>query len=179
MTKTTLFSILGLGVFVVLIILLAGKGNEQGAEVVLEEGEEQNLMETEGKKMSFGEFLKQDKGSYECAVMQYIDEEMTQTTEGKVFLDAGRIRGDFSTNIAGMAIETSLIAKDGFVYTWTNMSPIGFKAVKDDENQSNTKTETSGSYGWDTSMIGDYDCQPWVSDASVFELPNEVTFQEM
>lgn len=178
MTKTTLFSILGLGVSVVFIVVLAGKAQESGEEVIVDETSEEILVETQGKKMSFSEFLKQDADPYECTVRQYIDEAMTQSTEGKVFLDAGRIRGDFATTVQEMTVDTSMIVRDGFVYTWTNMSPMGFKTVAI-QTEGDENTETSGNYSWNAEQIGDYDCVPWVLDETKFELPSTVTFQEI
>jgi hypothetical protein len=130
-----------------------------------------------GKKMSFSTFLEQDKDPYRCTVSQYIDEGMSQTTEGLIFLNNGKIRGDFETNVSGMNIKTSTIVKDGFVYTWTNMSPFGFKS-KAVDGQGSVVAGTSGTYSWNSEQIGDYDCQPWVPQDSQFELPN-ITFQEM
>lgn len=142
--------------------------NEQG-NVVNENNSE--------KKMSFSTFLEQDKEPYECTVSQYIDEGMTQTTEGLIFLNNGNIRGDFETNVSGMNIKTSTIVKDGFVYTWTNMSPFGFKS-KVVDGKKDLDTDTSGTYSWNSEQIGEYDCRPWVPQDSKFELPN-MTFQEM
>jgi len=130
-----------------------------------------------GKKMSFATFLEQDKEPYECTVSQYIDEGMTQTTEGRVFLHAGRIRGNFETKVSGINIETSTIVRDGFVYTWTNMSQIGFKSkVVDGETVGNTNQ--SGTYSWNAEQIGEYNCQPWSPQESQFEIPN-IVFQEV
>lgn len=175
MTKTTLFSILGVGIFVVLIVLV-GKG-EQAPEIIPEDTSEEVTMGTQGKKMAFSEFLKQDKGAYQCAVNQYLDEEMTQSTQGTVFINAGNISGTFETNVGAMSITSSMIVKDGFSYTWSNMSPIGYKVAIVESTEVNTDQEMSGTYSWNAQQIGDYNCEVWDVDMTKFDLPQGISFQ--
>lgn len=177
MTKTMLFSILGVGVFVVLIILV-GKG-EQIPETTPEDTSEEIIMETQGKKMAFSEFLKQDKGAYQCTVNQYIDAEMTQSTQGTVFINAGNISGTFETNVGAMRITSSMVVRDGYSYTWSNMSPIGYKVAVTEPAKINTEQEMSGTYLWNAEQIGDYNCEVWDVDMTKFDLPQGISFQEI
>lgn len=177
MTKTTLFSILGVGVFVALIILV-GKG-EKAPESIPEDTSEEVVMETQGKKMAFSEFLKQDKGAYQCTVNQYIDAEMTQTTEGTIYINNGNISGTFEINAGGMNIISSMIVRDGFSYTWSNMSPVGYKVAIVESADTNTNQQMSGSYAWNAQQIGDYNCEVWDVDMTKFDLPKAITFQEI
>lgn len=179
MTKTTIISICIILVFGMLLFFItkdnsSQKSNNSEIDVSYEE--------FSGKKMAFSEFLEQNKESYQCVVYQYIDEDMTQTTEGLVFLSNGKVRGNFTTNVSGMNIVSSIIIKDNNTYTWSDIAPFGVKTkIKEFNTQENHTgtTNLNGTYIWNEKQIGDYDCQDWVVDESVFEVPSSVTFQEL
>lgn len=183
MAKTTIIAIIvivfaGLGLF-----LINNKSTNKLDTPVVQDSNQtitENENNSQGKKMAFSEFLKQDKGSYQCTVNQYIDAGMSQSTQGEVFLFDGNIRGDFTTQVSGMNIASSVIVRDGFSYTWTNMAPLGFKAEATmlTEDVVDPK-QTSGTYMWNSDQIGEYDCQEWNVDKAKFELPSGVTFQEI
>jgi predicted membrane-bound mannosyltransferase len=71
------------------------------------------------KKIPFIEFMKQS-GAYKCTVTQTV---ATMTTNGTVYLDNGKVKADFAMSIAGQSINTSMIIRDGYSYTWTSNSP--------------------------------------------------------
>lgn len=172
--------IIGLGVF---LVMKSGKtGNEQlenNQNLETELGENQENTEIpSGKKMAFSQFIKQG-GAYQCTVNQYIDSAYSATTQGKVFIADGNIRGDFATTVQGMNIDTSMIVRDGFVYTWTSLANMGYKAKETKDAEQGQAIATSGQFGWNSEMIGDYDCDPWTVDASKFTLPANITFQEV
>lgn len=131
---------------------------------------------TDGKKMAFSAFIKQG-GSYECTVNQSID---GMDSTGKVWLNNGMIRGDYSVKANGVDIRGSTIIRDGFAYTWSSAFPMGFKvAVSEDANGSiGAGASVSGkTYSWNANQIGDYDCDSWKADASKFTIPSNITFQ--
>lgn len=172
MTKTTIFSIVALvAVLGTVVYVSVNKSN-----VVVEDIADVDTANS--KKMAFSDFLKQ-KGSYKCDVVQYIDEGYTQTTEGEVFISNGLIRGDFKTNAMGIDIETSMIVKDDFVYSWTNMSKVGFKVPAVQGSKSDNTTETYGEYTWNSEKIGDYQCESWTPDMNTFELPASIQFADI
>lgn len=137
--------------------------------------EPQETQQPDGKKMAFSQFMKQG-GSYQCTVRQYVND---IDTEGTVYLNDGLMRGEYSTTVQGKNIDATIIVRDGFAHTWTSMAPtMGFKSkiVEDPETGS---AGTTGTYSYNADQIGDYDCQPWTADASLFVLPSEVTFREV
>lgn len=182
MIKTTIIAIIvivfaGLGLF-----LINNKSTNKLDTPVVQDSNQtmtENENNSQGKKMAFSEFLKQDKGSYQCTVNQYIDAGMSQSTQGEVFLYDGNIRGDFATQVSGMSILSSVIVRDGFSYTWTNMAPIGYKVSVIDTNNAQSQSGMSGTYSWNAEQIGDYDCQEWDVDKTQFEIPTQIQFQEI
>jgi hypothetical protein len=182
MTKTTIIPIIVI-VFAGLGLFLINNKSANKLDTPVTQDSNQTMAENEnnsqGKKMAFSEFLKQDKGSYQCTVNQYIDAGMSQSTQGKVFLYDGNIRGDFATQVSGMNILSSVIVRDGFSYTWTNMAPIGYKVSVIDTNNPQSQSEMSAAYSWNAEQIGDYDCQEWNVDKTQFEIPTQIQFQEI
>lgn len=129
------------------------------------------------KKRSFAEFIKNPGGAYKCTVHQSV--QGTEST-GITYIDGKMMRGDYNIKMQGMDMTSSMIMRDGYSYSWSSMSPsMGFKMPVNDAVETDTTKTAHGSYEFDANQIGDYDCQPWSSDASMFELPKTVTFTEM
>lgn len=145
--------------------------------VVVEEIQDRNTIATDSKKMPFTDFIKQG-GSYECNVDQYVG---NTTTKGVVYINNDLIRGDYKTNIQGVSVDTTMVVKDDYTYTWSSMLPnTGFKAKVAKNGQiDQNNTGTSASYSFNSEQIGDYDCKEWTPDMTMFELPSSITFQEL
>jgi len=125
------------------------------------------------KKMPFSEFIKQG-GAYKCMVTQTV---ATMTTNGTLYINDGKVKAEFAVSVAGQTISTSMIIRDGYNYTWTSNSPTkGLKTKIATGGQGDSSTGPKGTITWDGSQIGDYSCEPWVAEASMFELPKTVTF---
>lgn len=132
--------------------------------------------ETSGKKMAFSELLKQG-GSYQCTVKQAVSD---FNSDGLVYIDKDRIRGEFSTIAEGMKVDTSLIVRDGYNYTWSSIAPkMGFKVKIDPQVTGSTSADMSGTYSFNANQIGEYDCASWTVDESKFTLPSTVVFTEI
>lgn len=180
MKKNNLLLLIGGIVVIGLIIFFLYKNNEN-QDLPNLESENVGLLDEQstGKKMSFSSFLGTQTGAYECRVTQYVDEGFSHTIEGKVWINNEKIRGDFDISVSGMNLTSSMIARDGFVYTWTSMSPIGYKAKEVKGDKEDSAGGESGTYSWNSEQIGDYDCVSWSVDDSKFVLPSSVNFQEI
>lgn len=131
--------------------------------------------DTDGKKMAFDAFVKQG-GSYKCTVNQSVQ---GVDSTGTVYMDGGKMSGTFATAVQGMNFETRFIARDGYSYSWSSAMPgQGFKTAVAAQ-AANTDASTSGTYSFNAEQIGDYDCDPWTADATVFAIPASVKFTEM
>ncbi len=125
------------------------------------------------KKMAFAELMKQG-GSYKCTVTQNVS---TMSSDGIVYIHDDFIKATFSTNVGGQTIGTSMIARDGYTYSWTTTSKgVGYKAKISEKTGAPTNASTSATYAWNGDQIGEYDCQPWVADDTMFDLPKSITF---
>lgn len=181
MNKTTLFTLLGVAVIIVAgILIFKNKTPQTPTDTVNTTPDSASAGGTmlAGKKMAFSEMVKQG-GAYQCSVDQYLDAGMQQMTKGTVYVDDGKIRGEYSTTVQGMTIDTRVIVRDGFAYTWTSMASIGYKAPVVETVGGDASVGTAGKYSWNDQLIGDYDCKPWSPDSSKFTVPTNITFQTM
>lgn len=129
-----------------------------------------------GKKMAFSEFVKQG-GSYKCTVKQSLSD---FENSGTVYINGANMRGEFSTIAEGKNMDTVFITTDGYSYTWSSLLPeMGFKVKIKTDVAGDGNADTSGTYNFNSEQIGDYDCQPWTVDASLFTIPSGVTFTEI
>lgn len=129
-----------------------------------------------GKKMAFSEFIKQG-GSYKCTVNQNVG---NTVSVGTTYINGDMIRGEYNTKAQGISIDTTLIVRDGYTYTWTSFAPtMGFKSKVATGGMEDGSTGMSGTYSFNAEQIGDYDCQAWNVDASLFVIPTSITFKEV
>jgi hypothetical protein len=134
------------------------------------------IEQTSSKKVAFSEFVKKG-GSYKCTVNQSVG---GVNTSGTTYINNSMIRGEYSSQVQGMNINTFFIARDGFTYTWNSMMPnSGFKAKIVAPTEGNSSAPMSASYSFNAETIGDYDCSPWAVDMSKFAIPASVTFQSI
>jgi len=96
-----------------------------------------------------------------------------------MYINGQNMKGEFSTVAEGRTMNSSFMSRDGYSYTWSSLTPgMGFK-IKAEAETSNEGADVSGTYAWNADQIGDYNCENWVVDATKFELPKDVTFQEI
>lgn len=158
-----------LGVLAVVVVLGAGwmffsSSSPQGSDAP----GENNASEPESFTGTLAELASRG-GTFRCTVSQ---ESEVASTEGVVFVDGSRVRGDFTSTVAaagGLSVETHLVVKDGFTYTWTPIAPNGFKA-RATEGSTAGGAALSGNYA-DVNQAYAYECAPWTVDESAFELP--------
>ncbi len=149
----------------------SSKGTEGGAAMM---GTEEKKEEAKGMG-SFAELVGK-AGSWKCTVKTNVEQ---APSEGVAYIADGKVRADFSSKIAalgGKEVKSSMIQVDGYVYTWSDMIPQGMK-MKIPENTATPQAQTSG--GFDYSAQVDYDCGPWMMDATKFDPPASVTFMEL
>ena len=158
-------------IFVVVVLVIVGGYFvlSGGAKIENEKLWDVSEEQSSGKKMAFSDFLKQG-GAYKCEITQNIGE---VENNGTMYINGKNLRGEYSTMAEGMKIDSSFISLGGYAYTWSSMTPgMGFK-MKTEEN------DTDYTEAWDSSEVGDYNCENWVVDAEKFEVPKDITFQEI
>ena len=178
-----------LGIVIAVIVILAlgyfaytkmdkGATNDAAQNTATESGnssEVENTNPEAGKKMAFDVFVKQG-GSYVCTVHQSVN---NVDSVGTVYVSNGQMRGDFDVSTQGTKMTSSMIMKDGFMYSWSSSAPtMGFKmAINNETAAASTGGTDVSAYGYN--QFGDYDCDAWSGDSSKFNLPASVKFTEM
>ncbi len=131
------------------------------------------LQKPTGKKIAFTELMKQG-GSYKCTVTQNV---ANMASNGIVYIHNNLIKANFSTSIQGQTIDSNMISRDGYTYTWTTMMKgVGYKVKIVEKSDQTPKGAASTTYTWNGEQIGEYDCQALTADDSIFELPKDIVF---
>jgi hypothetical protein len=114
-------------------------------------------------------------GAYKCT----FDASTAQAqSKGTVYVSGGKSRSDFQTVAEGIPVDSYMIQMDGYVYTWTSLTPGGFKMKVAVPVAGTSVTAGSAQYA-NMSHSYNYDCQGWQSDVSLFQLPPNVTFTDV
>jgi len=112
-------------------------------------------------------------GSWKCDFTHSTD---AGDSTGTVYTSGGMVRGNFTTQVPQMgAVESHMIARDGFVYTWSNMMPQG---VKIPMASAESPAQAQGQTNYYAQEL-DYNCVSWNADNALFEVPTSVTFMEL
>lgn len=94
-------------------------------------------------------------------------------SEGTVYMDGGKVRGDFVASISGRSINTSFVSEGGYIYTWSDVLPQGMKVKVD------AAAGTAGGQGIDPSTPVKYSCEVWIAEQDKFTLPSDIEFFEI
>ena len=168
MSKKTIVSLVVVAVLIVGVSLILGNKNTKP-------GEEESTTPV-SKKMAFSEFLKQG-GTYKCEINQKVD---NTETKGTTYINGEMIRGEYSTKVENVDINSTILVRDGYTYSWTSSLPnMGFKIKMDPKTTDNSGINNPSSYGFNAEQIGDYNCEAWTLDQSKFTVPTNITFREL
>lgn len=99
-------------------------------------------------------------------------------SSGTFYISNKNIRGDFSSanKMIGQTVTAHTIIDEKFSYTWTDISPMGFKVpIVGTPAQAVAGAQAQFQAN---GAAGNYDCKAWTKDASKFTLPTSVKFME-
>lgn len=168
MSKTTIISLVVVGVLVIGGYFVFSNKSAKP--------EQEETVTPTGKKMAFSEFLNQG-GTYKCEISQKIDK---AETRGTIYINGKMIRGEYSIKEQNTNVDSTILVRDGFTYSWTSSFPSeGFKVKMDTNTADNSGISNPSSYGFNAEQIGDYNCEAWTLDQSKFVIPANITFREL
>ena len=111
-------------------------------------------------------------GSYKCVYSQNTD---GTESSGTVYTSGNMMRGDFMSTTPQGTVESHMVTRDGYFYSWSSAMPTGMKIMM--QGSGSGATGSQGDYT-DVNQQYDYDCDPWSGDATQFSLPAGVNFME-
>ena len=118
-------------------------------------------------------------GAKKCTFAETTDQ--TQTS-GTAYVANGKIRTDIASTVAGKEMNSHMILISPTVYVWTEGQANGFKMEvspeKPDQAMGGTE-KTPPTEGVDVQKKMDFQCQSWIADNSLFDLPANVEFADM
>lgn len=113
-------------------------------------------------------------GDRTCTINQMMG---TVSSVGTVYMHEGLVRAEFSTSIANNTIKSTMIARDGYMYSWTDTaSSTGTKSKMPTRGADGKVVTNSAVKTWDGSQVKDYTCRDGKVDEALFEIPKQITF---
>lgn len=98
---------------------------------------------------------------------------------GNIYLNSGRMRGDFISKVDNKETTTHMINDGSSVYIWMDDQTSGFKTTLESIEQMNqTEGVTGVSKTVDINKKLDYKCENWSADEAKFIVPADVKFQD-
>ena len=111
-------------------------------------------------------------GSWQCSVDS---KALDAASSGTTYVSGNLVRADFTTTVQSYGkVESHLIVRDGYSYSWSPIMPGGIKTKVTAAGQGGTSTSGSGA---SANQSYSYHCEPWTPDASLFAVPANVTFR--
>lgn len=103
-----------------------------------------------------------------------VDVSMTYTKRtGTIYVDSGKLRGNFSSYVNGVLTKTAMIDDGASLYAWTNGATTGLK-LPASSSASGSAIASHG--GIDLTTPFSFACAAWTPDAAYFQAPTAVTF---
>lgn len=155
-----------------LFILTKSDKNESMEGVNTDEASDSNvsLNGEEATKTTLDRLIKRG-GDFECTFSHSTE---VGDSSGIVYISGEKVKGEFTSDvkIAGLGtIKTYMISDGDFTYTWSDVSPQGYKSkVVEDKSNSNDQIPSDQEL--------DYNCSGWVAQDSYFKVPGNITFVE-
>jgi hypothetical protein len=125
------------------------------------------------------------KSPVNCQVS--FDQNGTTQTQS-IYFDGTNLRTDMVMTIAGQQNTTHIVIKDSWEYMWSDSAiagmtantgtKINFSQLQKPQTPVATGTTPSNG-GLDTQKTMNFSCTPWIVDASKFDLPANIKFQDL
>lgn len=171
-----------LPVIVIVVLLLLGLGfffitrNSPPASAPSESTPEANQKPTgaTSQKQSLRSLL----GLGTSQMCEFTDD--ASSSSGKVYVSAGKMRGDFATIVNGEVASSHMYSDGQTIYLWMEGSEMGYKnPIASVEATEVNPTGTTSQANFDINEQVDYRCQAWSADDSMFQLPSGVQFKDL
>jgi hypothetical protein len=135
------------------------------------EGTSSSALDTK-KQESFTSILQQG-GKQKCSISQPLGQ---MISTGVVYISSALVRAEFSVTVMNKTINTTMIVRDGYMYSWTSGSPATGTKTKMPTVES-LKQASSTVRTWNGDQVKDYSCEQWLPDEKLFEIPSAVAFK--
>jgi len=109
-------------------------------------------------------------------VCSYTNQVNGANINGKMYVDNGKMRGDFTVVNSGKneTVTSHMIVNDGQnMYAWTDLSARGMKMSLASAASASGASTSSGP---DVNQEVQFSCSSWTPDASLFTVPTTITF---
>ena len=97
-------------------------------------------------------------------------------SQGTIYMDGGKVRADIDATVGSVTEKVHMIMMNSTSYIWIDGKSTGFKMAFDPNATPVPGASPSSQSGIDPNTAMNYNCSPWLADASKFALPTGVTF---
>lgn len=172
-------------VLCVVVALLISRGESELPVVAPESPvveEEENVLATTSSGLASLEALLARAEDLECAITKPGVDAVAATTTGTYFTSQGKMRGDFL--VAGTPGDSvsSVILRDGFLYSWSLIAgeSYGVKVnLADAAEMRSAGSALSTQEPIPLNEVVTYTCNTWAPvDSSIFEPPTDILFRD-
>ena len=148
---------------------------------------EKDVQQVEKQDNRFTGSLKDllETGQQQVCTYTTTDTENVTISMGKVYISGTDMRGDFETNVEGQSLLSHMIKMEDTAYVWQEGQTQGIKMSFEDvdasaqTNENTVETPEKPTENIDLLSNYEYDCDNWIPDKKMFELPAEVTFVDL
>lgn len=160
------------------VTFIAGCGTKptqviENGEVVVEETASDN----EEFEITMEKLFK-ERGKATCTMTTYQE---GMEMNAVLYMDGKKMRTNTKWNVWGIAVAMNTLTKDGYTYTRNENEKSGWKELdEDDYDDDEYVDEYEDEYDGDEDMDNvKLKCKKWISNKGVFDLPKDITFNEM
>lgn len=161
-----------IGVVVLLLLLLVGGGfflmNRNSTSSSTSKNTTNSVLTENVNEQTSGKTLRELMGMTANQTCTFNDN--TSATEGTIYSGGGKFRGDFTSQVNGIASNTHILSDGGNMYMWIDGTTDGFKMAISDIDQFSNNSATQKSVDFNNQI--DYKCSAWAVDNSMFDLPD-------
>lgn len=100
------------------------------------------------------------------------------TGSGMFYVSDKKFSGEFKVNVAnGKEVDSHTVSDGTYVYAWASEPPMGVKMKLDSILNSPVASPQSGSTDFNQEI--NYQCSPWITDNSKFQIPTNIQFTDV
>lgn len=124
------------------------------------------------------------KGSAMSSLKELIGKGIAQSctytsdkAQGTIYMSGGNVRADIDTMVGSVSTKAHMLMMDKTGYIWTDGMTTGFKMAYDlNATPVPGASPSNAQQAIDANASMNYNCSPWVADASKFTLPAGIKF---
>ncbi len=114
-------------------------------------------------------------GSFKCT---FASKEQGAESKGTYYINGKSMRADMTSSTGGQSFDAHIIVKDGFMYNWSNASPVAMKIAINQNDDPSASFAGAANYT-QGNEAANYHCEASSVDPSLYVPPANIKFTLM